>query len=146
MSGENEIHECDVIDLPSARISIINDDILRIWYKSQKEDLTLEQARRHTNAMKELQNGQPFYVMISFLGANVNISNEARDYFAHNSRHAQLRLCQAIVVEGLAQKIVANFYKNFHRPDCPVKVFTTEADALQWINRLRKENSAASIH
>ena len=66
----------------------------------------------------------------------VNISNEARDYFAHNKAHSKLRLSQAIVIDGLAQKIVGNFYKNFHRPACPVELFSNEEDAIKWIRSL----------
>lgn len=138
MTDAKRTYESEVIDLPSARISILGDDILRIAYKDQSTEFTLEQAKMHTEAMDKLQNGEPYYLLVNFLDADVNISNEARDYFAHDQIHARLRLCQAIVIGGLAQKLVAHFYKNFHRPDCPIGIFNNEADAIKWISDMRK--------
>lgn len=136
MTNNNGINERKVIDLPSAVISELDDNIVRIRYKESGEEIELKQAKQHTVAIAKLQNGRPCHLIINFLNSQIIISNEARNYFAHNKRHAELRLSQAIVIDGLAQKIVGNFYKNFHRPDCPVELFSNEEDAIKWIHSL----------
>ncbi len=136
MVNTNGLHKRKVIDLPSATISELDDDIVRVLYKDHGEEIDLEEAMAHTAAIEAIRHGRPCHLIINFLESTVNISNQARDYFAHNKNHSKLRLSQAIVIDGLAQKIVGNFYKNFHRPDCPVELFTSEADAIKWIATL----------
>lgn len=136
MTKSNGIHERKVISLPSAKITELEDDIVLVQYTDFGEEIDVKEAKAHSAAIEQLRNGRPCHLIINFLDSDVNISNQARDYFAHNKRHSKLRLSQAIVINGLAQKIVGNFYKNFHRPDCPVELFTTQADAIKWIRSL----------
>lgn len=136
MSKNNGIHERKVIELPSAKISELDDHIVRISYKELSDEIDLKEAKAHTAAIEKIRKGRPCHLLINFLQSTVNISNQARNYFAHNKAHSKLRLSQAIVIDGLAQKIVGNFYKNFHRPDCPVELFTNEEDAIKWIRSI----------
>lgn len=136
MAKNNGIHESKIIDLPSATISELDDNIVRILYKDHGDEIDLKEAKAHTAAVDQIRHGLPCHLIINFLECTVNISNQARNYFAHDKNHSKLRLSQAIVIDGLAQKIVGNFYKNFHRPDCPVELFTNEADAMEWIRSL----------
>lgn len=138
MIDEKGISEDYAIDLPSARIARLSDTISRIKYKEFDEEFDRENAKTHTETLRKVQDGKPCYVIINFLNSNVLITNDARDYFAHDERHTRLLLAQAIVIDGLAQKIVANFYKNFHDPDCPVELFSNETDAIEWIQSLQE--------
>lgn len=136
MPKNKTIHELKFIDLPSAIISEMDDAIVRIFYKEHVDEIDLKEAKAHTAAIEQIRNGRPCHLLINFLQSTANISNQARNYFAHNKAHSKLRLSQAIVIDGLAQKIVGNFYKNFHRPDCPVELFSNEEDAIKWIHSI----------
>ncbi len=131
-------NELGLIELPSANIVELDQDIVIIYYKEVEEEIDIEEARKHTEAIYELRDGKPCSLIINFLEVQVLFTNAAREYFAHNERHSAIRLSQAIVIDGLAQKLVANFYKTFNKPNCPVELFSNEADALKWSLSIRK--------
>lgn len=132
------LKELNSVELPSARFVELERDIVKIIYKDSGEEIDLEQAKSHTETLFELRNGKPCHIILCFLEAEVVFSNAARDYFARDSQHSSIRLSQAIIIEGLAQKIVANFYKSFHKPDCPVELFSNLRDAVNWTLSLEK--------
>jgi hypothetical protein len=101
-----------------------------------EDEITLAQAERHTKTLGELDGGFPKHLIIDFRGTEVSFSNEAREYFARNQQHREKRKSQAIVIDTLAQRLVANFYLKFNRPDCPVSIFQTIDQALNWVKGL----------
>lgn len=43
------------------------------------------------------------------------------------------KVADALVVNSLAEKLIANFYIKFNRPSVPTRMFTNEKDALSWL-------------
>lgn len=134
MANQNhpDLIELRKVELPTATLVEMERDIIKIYYKDIDEEMDLEAALGHTTAICELRNNKPCHIILNFLNVNVVFSNQARDHFATDPTYSAIRLSQAMVIEGLAQKIVANFYKSFHKPNCPVEFFSTEEDALEW--------------
>lgn len=134
MANENhsDLIELRSVELPTAKLVEMECDIVKIFYTNFDDEIDLETAKDHTSTICELRNNKPCHIILSFLGVNVVFSNEARDHFATDSNYSAIRLSQAIIIEGLAQKIVANFYKSFHKPSCPVEFFSNEKDAVEW--------------
>lgn len=126
------LKELNSVDLPSAKFVELEHDIVKIVYKITDDEFGLDDAVTHTQTLYRLRNGKPCHIILCFLNAQVVFSNTARDYFAKNPHHSAIRLSQAIIIEGLAQKIVANFYKSFHKPDCPVELFSDLPSAINW--------------
>lgn len=46
----------------------------------------------------------------------------------------------AIKVEGLADHLYANFYKQFYKPKFRYQVFLRESDAKKWLDELKNTN------
>jgi hypothetical protein len=126
----------DLINLPTATFRKLKNDVILVKYKQRDEEFSLEDAKRHTEAVHRLDGGKPKHIILDFRGVDVQFSNEARDYFAAGSKHSPLRKSQSIVINSLAHKIVANFYMKFNKPDCPVRIFETPAEAEAWIKTL----------
>lgn len=126
------LKELNYVELPSAKFVELEHDIVKVIYKTPTDEIGLDDAQKHTEALYNLRKGKPCHLILCFLKTEVVFSNEARDYFAKDPRHSAIRLSQAFIIEGLAQKIVANFYKTFHKPDCPVNFFSNLPDALKW--------------
>lgn len=120
------------VELPTATFVEMECDVVKIYYKDVEDEIDLETAIEHTKAICELRNNKPCYIILNFLNVNVVFSNQARDHFATDPNYSAIRLSQAMVIEGLAQKIVANFYRSFHKPSCPVEFFSNEKDAIEW--------------
>lgn len=119
-------------DLPTATFYKLEAGVVYIRYKPFEGEFDLNDAKRHTKALESLVGSQGQHIILDFRGVNPAFSNEAREHFAKGQVHSPLRKSQAIVIDGLAQKIVANFYMKFNKPDCPVEIFNNPEDALKW--------------
>jgi hypothetical protein len=45
------------------------------------------------------------------------------------------KLADAFVITSLAQKLVGNFYMNFHKPYVPTHFFNNEQEAVKWLKK-----------
>lgn len=62
-----------------------------------------------------------------------HIDKDVSDYAANKNPFLKYQLKNAIIVEGLGQKIFGNFYLNVIRSGRPTKLFTTCSSALNWV-------------
>ncbi|MCO6501201.1 MAG: hypothetical protein J5I47_12610 [Vicingus serpentipes] len=83
--------------------------------------------------------GNPFVVIIDARDVDSTVSREAREFLSKNELVLPIRKAQAIVVNNLHTKLLANFYMKFHKPINPIKVFSDYASAYQWIKPIRDE-------
>lgn len=49
-------------------------------------------------------------------------------------------LADAIVVVGLLQRITADFYLKFNKPEVPTKIFRTEIKAREWLLKFKVDS------
>lgn len=124
--------ELQKIELEIATLIELERDIVKIYYKEVDKEIDYDMAQKQTKAICEMRQNKPCYIILNFSGVDVVFSNRARDHFATDPAYAAIRLSQALIIDGLAQKIVANFYKSFHKPSCPVEIFSNERDAILW--------------
>lgn len=129
---QTNLIELRTVEMPAATFVEMERDIIKIYYKDSGDEIDLDTAKEHTKAICKLRNSKPCHIILNFLGVDVIFSNQARDHFAADPTYSAIRLSQAMVIEGLAQKIVANFYKSFHKPSCPIEFFSNEKDAVEW--------------
>lgn len=47
-------------------------------------------------------------------------------------------LADAFVIHSLPQKIIGNFYLQFHKPAIPTKLFSTKEKAIEWLLSYKK--------
>jgi hypothetical protein len=67
------------------------------------------------------------------------ITAEAMQY-AQRPETYRLLIAQAIVVDSLPNRLIANFIIKFHKPTSPTKLFSNEEAALIWLrNHMRKD-------
>ncbi len=128
--------EIDSIDLPTATFTKLEGDVIWVRYKPFEEEFGLEEAKNHTAALHSLDQGIPKHIVIDFRGVDVQFTNEARDYFAKAQAHEEMRKSQALVIDSLAHKLVANFYMRSNKPTCPVAIFENPKEAWDWVQSL----------
>lgn len=74
------------------------------------------------------------FVVVADIRNMKSISNEARAYLA--GKHAeQLHAAVAILVDGMATRLIANFFINFHKPSRPTRIFSDEQKAIEWLKK-----------
>ncbi len=120
------------IELPWVSIHLLEKRILYLRFKPFEDEIDLEMAKRHSKAISEFLNGEGAYFIVNFTNTHIVFSNEAREFFATDANHTKLRFSQAIVIDTLAYKIVANFYIRFNKPVGPTKIFEDLESAFKW--------------
>ncbi len=123
------------IKMAKATVRRIDDKIIEIDYLSENE-FELEDAIKANNAYFELSNGQPFVSLIDVRGKFGNISHEARQHYVTNEKTKNIRLAEAIVIDQLGHRIVANFYLKINKPNNPVKIFKQRDEAIKWLHQV----------
>ncbi len=78
---------------------------------------------------KQISNG-PLKVIVEF-GRAANITQEAREYL---EKHKEMAICEAVIIDGLAQRLVISFYFKFKSHNHPSKVFRNVKNAIKWVN------------
>jgi hypothetical protein len=109
---------------------IVEGGIIIVRYKEEAE-IELDDVIEHSKILKEITNGVKMPILVDGRKAHA-VSPEARE-FAASPQESALRSAQALLVNSLAAKLVANFYINFNKPLHPVKVFKTEKAAIKWL-------------
>ena len=84
------------------------------------------------DAYHNLTKGKPFKVIVEF-GAHVQISSEARLVAQENKVPA---IAEALIINSLGQRILANFYMKIKHQQRPTKVFKNFQDAKTWIDSI----------
>lgn len=127
-----ELLEVNDIELPWVTFSLLERDILYLRFRPFEDEIDLEKARKHSKAVSDLLGGGSAHFVLNFQGTHIVFSNEARDYFASDANHTNRRKSQAIVIDNLAHKIVANFYLRFNKPKGPTRIFEDLEEAFKW--------------
>jgi hypothetical protein len=93
----------------------------------------LEDSLAEYDVLIEKKEYLPLRVLIRS-GDDTTVSKEVRDY-ANSAEARSLMNAQALVVNTLAQKIMANFILNFYKVPVKIKLFTNELDAINWLEQ-----------
>ena len=126
------------IEFKKAHLYLLDEGLTSIVFKDNV-NFELEDAIELDNYTYEWVENKPFVVIVDARNIRSNISHKARDHFAKNEKISKIRKGQAIVVNSLHIKLLANFYMNFHKPDDPIKIFTDYNRAYKWILEIRSE-------
>ena len=73
--------------------------------------------------------------LIVFPGVGSSSSNEARKHAA--KQKGKNIIAEAIIIDNLAIRLLANFYMKINRPEQKIKLFSNEVAALEWINSIK---------
>ncbi len=111
-------------------LSVREDGIVHVLLK-KNADITLEDAMENHRATMQLVGDREHAVLVDSRPAR-SISREARTYFADREVRRKA-LAQAIVIDSGVSRVMGNFFLGLNRPPFPVKLFTAEEEAAQWL-------------
>src|SRR5579872_3711469 len=112
--------------------TIIEEDPLIIKIESNPGDyVEVEDVHAIRDANNELSEGKPFYVLLDTSKGFSSSSPDANKLMASKD-FAGNRRAIAIIAKSLATKIVSNFFIRFNKPHTPTRVFTSDAEAIDW--------------
>lgn len=117
-------------------IELLPSNILRIELKVDIE-LGLDDLDENLCVYQELLGNKKGYFLVIF-EENGRSNLETRSKFANRER-AKIKAAEALVISNLAHRIESNHYKNSFKPNHPVKVFSQEKEATDWLLSLIKK-------
>ena len=116
-------------------VSLIENNIIHIHLKSNQE-IALNDAQEVLKSMGIVGEGKKYPVFID-VGEFVNIDDDVRVFSASKAGNIYT-IADAIAVDNIAQKLLANFYLKNDHPKVPTKIFSNKHDALAWLSEFQK--------
>jgi len=124
--------QCDI-----STVKLIEDDVLFIDI-IPNSDFVLKDFQQLMDAAKKIGRGKKFYNIIN-VGEYTSPDHESR--VASTSDEGSIyKIADAFVIHSFPQKVIANFYLNFHKPVVPTRFFNTIEGAKEWIEKLKHQN------
>ncbi|MCB9359720.1 MAG: hypothetical protein H6588_00325 [Flavobacteriales bacterium] len=122
----------DKRELYSAIITFDSNQVLTVRFKNNV-DVDLTEMVKLVDVSLELVNGTPFYLLVDARNILSNMSHGAREYITKHKEYARLNIAQAIIVNNMPVKILANFYMKFYKQPNPVKMFGDITEGKKWL-------------
>ncbi len=123
-----------VIKLKSLTITLIEDNIIRVQVDEHCV-VDLDEVKEVQKAKRALIGNQRHSVL--FITPKFGtMTKEARELSATKEVN-MYAMGKAIVLNGLAMRILANFFINFNKPPVEHRAFENENDALEWLRTLK---------
>lgn len=127
-----EITVCETIEFSKSTYFFRSDGIIEICLKDGSH-MEIEDSMEEYRFLREKKDYLPMVFLIN-PGKDTTVSKEVRD-FANSEAAAKITRAQAIVVDNLAHKIMANFIMRFYKTSITIKVFSDREKALKWLRQ-----------
>jgi hypothetical protein len=134
------------VETSATEIAMCSDGIMRVMYKKNRE-IDSSVLKNLIENYNQLVEGKKHPYIYYTEDNSVTFSHDVREYFKQHEQSFP-KICDALVVKSLAQKLIANFYLKFNKPAYPTKVFNTMEDAETWClqqSQKHKNNKMLSL-
>lgn len=101
---------------------------------NEKSQIDLKVLKQLYRAMKMKNSGQ-IKPTIILLQRDMVVEREAREYINKLSKRFVFPPI-AIISDTFNETLMANFYKNFYKPNTPYKIFKKEKEAFDWLKEI----------
>lgn len=95
--------------------------------------MDLDCALENVQAVKQLGNGKRVPVFVD-MTKSMGATKEARAYFA-DAEVAKIQCACAMLVDTLLSQLIGNFFLGLNKTKFPVKLFSTEKEAKDWLKK-----------
>jgi hypothetical protein len=116
-----------------ARVQLFSNKLIRIEIFG---DVIVgkEQAKEMNDAIGVLSKGRESMVMI--LADEITSFNKEAMEFSASEEGLRYTIGDAMVVKSISQRITANLYLMVNKPKKPSKIFSSEKNAIEWLQAL----------
>lgn len=120
----------EILEYRISRVALRQDGILHISIKEDQQ-FTLDDFNDLLDAALKIGKGRKLYNLVT-VGKYTIPDHQAR-VMSTSEMGSIYKIADAFVIHSLSQKLIANFYMNFHKPYVPTRFFTKEKDAIDWL-------------
>lgn len=120
----------DVVEIKSGKVWIDENGIFH-HKLFPGQDVTLDEMIESFDVQIRLSGGKRTPFLVDIRGIK-SVSREAR---AHVSSQEVVRISSvtALVVDSPMSRVIGNFFMGLNKPPFPVRLFTSEEKALEWL-------------
>ena len=132
-------------------MSFIKTDIAELKFDGQHTleiimleniELTILNVKQTFEKTKSITCGKKVKVILDLRGLQFTyVPSEVMDYMA-KSAFNKYQQAVAIIIEGLGQKLLGNFYTKIVKPEVKTKIFTCNKEAIVWLNSINETQNA----
>ena len=123
------------IELEIARVWMDHERIVHVEFHETDEH-SLHEASEVVTAHNRLAGDEPCCVLADLRRVKVGADRSARQHYV-SDEGARLKLAMAMVTESPLQRMLGNVFNLMSKPPYPVRMFATEASALEWLRSRR---------
>jgi hypothetical protein len=127
---EDSDYTSEIIETPVSKVALRADGILHIDLKPN-QFFSGTDYKDLMDAAYKIGKGKRFLNLIT-VGEDTTVDNEGR-VFSTSKEGAIYKIADAFVINSLPQKLIGNFYMNFHKPYVPTRFFNSKEEALKWL-------------
>ena len=127
--------DAEVFETTTGKAWLREDGILMVVVKHQAE-IKLEDAKSNIELGKKLTKGKIIGLCINMRQIRY-IDREARSYYS-SSENNNIKAI-GVIVDSFLSRVIANFFVAIYKPKKPVKLFTSEEKATEWLKRFIKK-------
>ncbi len=120
----------NAIKTRTGTVWITGDDIIR-QNVVPGTDFTLQDAQETITVMSKLSEGKAYPILVDLTGLK-SITREARHYFGEEITRHEARAV-ALLFGSAVTQVIGNFFLRFNNPKIPIKLFSSETQALTWL-------------
>lgn len=117
------------VELPYATLELKDGIIWLILFEDA--ELDVKEVIDFTAICEKLSHGKPYF-LVSDARVNLSITSDARKAAA-SKEISPLLVANAVLVNNVAVRMVANFFTTVNKPHFKYKVFNEEREALAWL-------------
>lgn len=133
MIGLKKMEFLKKIELEKLTMYLLEGNIIRIVVK-ERSIIDIDEVKE-VQKVKRTFVGDQKHTVIFITPKFGSMTKEARDYSATDDVNMNA-IGKAIVLNGLAIRIITNFFINFNKPPVEHRAFETEKEAMDWLKTL----------
>ncbi len=115
---------------------IVDQDVV-VTYTHPDVEFSGESADANVNHIWEnIREKRVYHLIVP--DSTTHVTVDATDY--SNPQFDSVKEAEAIVINNLGHRLLANFYMKLKRGAYPVRIFNSEAEAFKWFDNLRNQS------
>ncbi len=123
------------VEISKATIHKLNEYTIHLIYKPDL-NIKLADAKKISDTIHEMVKEKPYVILVDLRGLYGNMTHEARNHFANDSKINKIRIAEVLLIDNLPIRIIAKFYIKFYKPGGPIKIFGNKEKALNWLEEI----------
>lgn len=129
-------NEMKVIYTDIAELSFDENEAILFIRMLEDAHMKIENTKEHYKIINELTYGQKYRALVD-ASNYFRIDDDASQYAALPDT-IKNRLAAAHFTSNVSNRLTANFFRLFYKPEIPVRTFKTKEEALEWLLSMKE--------